>query len=227
MSLSEIRDCPCPECAAIAPVEFFASVDADLRTDILTGQLQRVTCPACKAVYRPEPGLTYLDAQAGLWISARPADALARWDHEEAAAGAAFDESYGPSAPDIAQEIGTGLHPRLTFGWPALREKLMIADQGLNDVTVEMLKLSVLRNRPGNPAGQGIELRLLDVRGPVLELGWLTSAGAEVLDVFQAQRRLYDSIATDPAWQAMAAKLPERGFVDLQRLVISSRPDTA
>lgn len=223
MSLSETQDCPCPACGVVAEVTFFASIGPEYREEILTDQLQRNTCAACAKVYRTEPALTYLDAEAGLWISARPADMLADWVREETAANAVFEESYGTAAPKAAQEIGAALAPRLTFGWPALREKLMIAEHGLNDTAVEMTKLAILRNRPGNPVAQGIELRLLDVRGPVLELGWLASRGARQIDVFEFQRRLYESILTDPAWQKLSAQLPDRGFVDVQRLLISPR----
>lgn len=222
MALSEMQDCPCPACAAAVPVKYFASIGSEAGEAILTDALQRVTCAACGEVFRTEPALTYLDLEAGLWISARPADMLSDWQRQETDALSAFKESHGDAAPKAAQEIGAALRPRLTFGWPALREKLMIAEHGLNDTVVEMTKLAILRNRPGNPVAQGVELRLLDARGPLLEFGWITSRGAEPVDFFQAQRTLYQSILTDPAWQKSSTQLPEQGFVDLQRLWISS-----
>ena len=36
--------------------------------------------------------------------------------------------------------MGEGFQPRLVFGWPALREKLLCASLSLNDVDLELLK---------------------------------------------------------------------------------------
>lgn len=225
MALSELQDCPCPICGAVAPITFFASIGPEASEEILTDALQRNICAVCGEVFRTEPALTYLDSEAGLWICARPADMLSDWQHQEADALAAFEESHGDAAPKSAQDIGAALSPRLTFGWPALREKLMIAGHGLNDAAVEMTKLAILRHRPGNPVVPGVELRLLDVRGPVLDFAWLTSSDLVIMDVFTAQRRLYDSILTDPAWRDLFARLPDRGLVDLQRFWISPATD--
>ncbi len=200
---------------------YYASLGPEAQEEILIDRLQCTTCPDCGQDFRTEPAFTYLDPEAGLWIAARPAEALADWQQEEAGALAAFEEIYGAGAPKDVQEIGADLASRLTFGWPALREKLMIAEHSLSDVAIELTKLAILRNRPGNPIAEGVELRLLDVRGPNLEFGWLTRRGGKQLDVFEAQRRLYESILKDPAWQEAATRLPERGLVDLQRLFIA------
>jgi len=75
--------------------------------------------------------LSYLDVGRGQWILTEGITHLPEWRAVEAEARTIFAQSYGDSAPGMAREIGAALTPRLVFGWPALREKLLSRELGL------------------------------------------------------------------------------------------------
>lgn len=221
----------CPNCGIPNTADTFFSVNADrrpdLRDDILAGRFQRVKCAACGTDFRLEPNLSYLDAERRQWVMALPINLLPHWDTEEASAAVIFSDGYGTGAPASAREIGDTLTPRVTFGWAGLREKLVIAQNQLDDVAVEELKMIVLREREGNPLEAGVDLRLLNVVGTELHLGWVKSFTNEASAVFAVQRPLYDEIAGNPAWAAIGKTLDAGLFVDMQRLFITPLPVAA
>ncbi|MCR8827337.1 CpXC domain-containing protein [Pseudosulfitobacter koreensis] len=228
MSLFTIEQAPCPNCGTIAEMEVFSSVNGDRRVDlteaILAGTIQSYTCTKCETTFRIEPSINYLSVGEGLWMMARPLAAMAHWKDEEEIANASFDEAYGSGAPDAAKEIGELLTVRLSFGWPAFREKVLIAQHGLQDVTVEMMKLAILRTRPANPLAPGVELRLLNVRSDQFEMGWINAITNEPLELFTAQKALYDEVDGNGAWAQLASDLSAGSFVDTQRLTIVPEP---
>src|SRR5262245_46283742 len=143
MSLFQKVTLPCPACAE--PVEFNGnhSVNADRRPDfrdaILDGSFQGKACPKCKKVFRLQPELTYLDSGRGQWIAAMSLDKLAAWNQAEAKAQTAFDKSFCHLASANAQDIGKDLKPRVTFGWPALVEKILARQHNLDDANLELV----------------------------------------------------------------------------------------
>lgn len=228
MSLFKPFDTPCPNCGTVAELDVFSSVNGDRRPDltddIINGTLQRHTCANCGTEFRPEPSINYLSMGEGLWLMARPLPEMAHWDAEEEDAAASFDMAYGGGAPASAKEIGDLLTVRLTFGWAAFREKVLIAQHGLNDVTVELMKLAIIRNRPGAPLAPGVELRLLNVRGDTFDMGWVNAVTNEGVDLFQAQKALYDDIEGDPAWDDLRTSITAGCFVDTARLSVVPEP---
>lgn len=229
MSLFAPVTMACPACGTDNTFDAFHSVNADRRPDlkaaILSGQFQRVACSNCGVEFRLEPSFNYLDVGAGLWISARPVAALAHWEAEVARAAGDFALAYGDRAAGAAKEIGAGLAARITFGWPAMREKIVIRDGELDDVAVEQVKLVVLQTRAGNPLAPGLELRLIEAVADTLTFAWITVDSNEARDVFQAQRALYDSLETDPEWAETRASLSGDLFVDIQRNFIPSEAE--
>ncbi len=228
MSLFTIEQAPCPNCGTLAEMEVFSSVNGDRRIDlteaILAGTIQSHTCQKCETAFRVEPSINYLSVGEGLWMMARPLSAMAHWKDEEDIANAGFDEAYGSGAPDAAKEIGELLTVRLSFGWPAFREKVLIAQHGLIDVSVELMKLAILRNRPGNPLAPGVELRLLNVRGDQFEMGWIDAITNTPVELFTAQKSLYDEVDGSEPWAKLASDLSAGSFVDTQRLTIVPQP---
>ena len=218
----------CPNCDTDNEFDIFSSVNADRRPDlreaIIGGSFERVKCRNCGTDFRPEPNLNYLDSANGLWIMALPIDALAHWKDEEAEAQASFDEAYGSGAPASAREIGDELTSRVTFGWPAFREKLIITQEKLDDLAVEKTKIAILSNKPGNPLRPGVELRLLAVHDPVFHMGWVTVNTNEAVEVFEVQRALYAEIAGDAAWNEIGSTISSGMFVDIQRMFILPQP---
>jgi endogenous inhibitor of DNA gyrase (YacG/DUF329 family) len=225
MSLFKTISITCPACDTPSEFEAVGSVNADrrpdLRAQILDNSFQTLDCPNCGAATRLVPDFNYLDMELGLWIAAKGPQALEDYLAQEDAAAALFDQSYGPQATAAAQEVGSDLTPRLTFGWPALREKILLRQAGLEDVVIELLKLDLLRRLPEAPFGPGIELRCVAVAEESLEFLWLEAASEADLGGFAADRALLREVEENPeGWAALRASLTDGLFVDMQKLYI-------
>jgi len=223
MSLFVQMNLTCPSCDAVFTCKAVGSVNADrrpdLRDEILEERFQIIHCSECEHEFRLEPDFNYLDAGRQQWIAALPARQLR--DHLEIAAEkqGVFDGTYGKDAPEAAQAIGKDLLQRLVFGWPAMREKLVLQELGFDDVLMEVAKLDLLRILPSAPLREGVELRLAGADAEFLNFIWVEAASEEVLNAFQAPRRLYDDIAKDPEpWVPVRAMLAAGMFVDMQKL---------
>jgi len=228
MSVFTTLEFTCPDCGATMEYENYASINADrrpdLRDEVFNGSLSRVHCEACNKDFRPEPNLNYLDYKTGNWIMAKPIYSIAHWDLEEAKATTLFEAAYGAGAPSSAREIGDALTPRLTFGWPAFREKLVLKEAGLDDLMIERTKLTIAANRPGNPIQPGVELRVLDVREQAFRMAWIDATTGENLQQFDIQRALYESTANAEDWAEIDKKLNAGIFLDIQRTFIEPEP---
>jgi len=149
MSLFSTRSITCEKCGNVYTMDEVGSINADRRPDlrqaILDDNFQDAVCPECGHSFRLEPLFTYLDVGRGQWLACYPARQMETYHNEEVAAQEMFDKSYGVDAPKAAQAIGGMLTPRITFGWPAAREKLLLHELGLDDVIVEMTKLDLMR----------------------------------------------------------------------------------
>ena len=224
MSIYTTEKYACPNCGTVYEYNHFASINADrrpdLREEVISGKLELITCAPCALDIRPEPSLNYLDFANGLWILAQPITEIARWDEEEARAAQLFDAAYGSGAPESAREIGNSLSPRITFGWPAFREKLVVKEAGLNDLAVEKTKIAILYNRPGNPVEPGVELRLFNARETKFGMAWVDAVSGKIVQAFDIQRALYESTAEGGDWSDIEQKIGGGMFVDMQRMFI-------
>lgn len=208
-------------------VSAVGSVNADRRPDfreaILDNNFQDTTCDACGNSFRLQPEFNYLDAGRGQWIVALPAsgfpDYLAHEDH----ANALFETSYGKKAPAAAQTIGKTLAVRVTFGWPAVREKLLARGYDIDDATLELMKLDLLRTLPSAPLSPGIELRLVNVTDSDMIFSWLRTEDEEPLEQFRCSRDWYQAIFDDPEpWDLVRSKLVDGPFVDMQKVYMGN-----
>ncbi len=227
MSLFEPAEVPCPACGALLEFDLATSVNADrrpdLRLEILAGTFQRLACPACATLVRLPPALTYMHVAKGQWILAKPAAEFANWAQLEAIARQTFELAYGAAASRPAQLIGRGLRPRIVFGWAALREKLLAAEEGIDDVLLELLKLAALRNVSGAALNDESELRLLDADADTLTLAWLVSETEQELSSLQLPRSALAGIAADTAaWAPLRARLSAALFGDFGRLLLAA-----
>jgi CpXC protein len=225
MSMISAQLVSCPSCEHDFEMESFDSVNADRRPDlrdsILGGTLQVQACPKCAASFRLEPKLNYLDLERSVWVSAQPLQELGQWVEREDEAVATFNEAYGPQAPASARDVGGGLKPRLTFGWAALREKLLAQDAGLDDTTLELAKLAIIRGAGGAPIQPGVELRLMSVADDQLQMSWIDARTEKVVEGLLVPRAVYDSVVAAPeAWAPFRAQLSGGPFVDVQKLFI-------
>jgi len=228
MSVFTTLEFTCPDCGASLEYDNYDSINADrrpdLRDEIFNDTLSSVHCEACDKDFRPEPNLNYLDFKAGIWVMAKPIYNISHWDVEEAKATALFAGAYGAGAPASAREIGDALTPRLTFGWAAFREKLVLKEAELDDLMIERTKLTVIANRPGNPIQPGVELRVLDVREQAFRMAWIDATTGEGLQQFDIQRALYESTANTEDWAEIDKKLNAGIFLDIQRTFIDPEP---
>lgn len=203
-------------------MDVVGSINADRRPDyrdaIMASEFQDTTCPNCEQSFRIQPDFSYLDAGRGQWIASFPAARLPEYLTAEDDAVALFDTSYGKRAPKAAQTVGAALTTRLTFGWPAIREKLFIRDNDLDDVVIEMVKLDVLRRVPSAPLKPGTELRLVGVTDETLVMVWTDTLTEAVTEELLVPRGLYDAIAANDEWAATRDKLTDGPFVDMQKL---------
>lgn len=223
MSLFRSTNVSCPNCQKTVNMNGVGSVNADRRPDlrdaILRSDFQDTTCPHCQTSFRLAPEFNYLDVGRHQWIASMPAHRLRDWIECEDAAKASFEISYGAKAQASAREIGADLNVRLTFGWPALREKILAQEHGIDDAFLEMLKMETMRRIPSAPLDEGIELRLVDVGDEVLTFVWIDAATEETLQALQIRRTLLEAIVENAeAWQSIRAKLTDGPFVDMQKL---------
>jgi len=193
----------------------------DLREDILSDRFQDIECEACQEGFRLQPQFNYLDVGRGQWIAAMQADRMRTHLQVEDEAALLFSESYGDNAPAAAQQVGKDLKMRVTFGWPAVREKLLLREHDLDDVVVEMMKLHILRSVPSVPMAEGIELRLVDINedNDAFVFTWLETATEKAIEGLSVPRDLYAAIAANTtAWEPMRTRLENGAFVDMQKL---------
>lgn len=224
----------CRSCGTKTEVARSASVNADRRPDlraaILDGTFQSTVCKKCGAIVRLPPHLTYLDMRRGQWIMAEPAALLEDWPSVEAEAQTVYAQSFGADAPPSGRALGEGLRSRLVFGWPALREKIVCAELGLDDVTLELLKMAIMRTVDNPPMADETELRLLRGNEATLTFAWVVAETEAELATLDVPRDIYDGIAGEAeAWDVARAKLEGHLLVDLRRLIAGrdSDPDAA
>jgi len=227
MSLFKSMNVTCPACEKMISVDAVGSVNADRRADlrdaILDNTFQNVACSECGEMFRLEPDFNYLDTGRGQWIAAMPARMLPRHEEMQVQAQEAFDRSYGPDSSPSAQDIGSGLQARLVFGWPALREKILIRDVNLDDGLIELLKIDVLRRLPEINLVQGVEMRLLDVTEEELKLAWINAETEAVDQTIGVRSALYEEIAGNPeGWAKIAGQVNEGMFVDAQKMFMGA-----
>ena len=228
MSLFHPVNLICPQCKAALSMPAVGSVNADRRPDlrdaILEDRFQDTTCGSCGARFRLQPEFNYLHVALGQWIAAMPAARMPDYLQVEDEVLALFAAAYGAKAPAAAQGIGADLTVRLTFGWPAVRERILARAAGLDDVVVEILKLEMLRNMTEARMGPGIELRLVGDLGAELTFAWIeTASEGGAGDSFAVARYAYDTIVERAAdYAPLRAELEAGPFVDMQKLYMGA-----
>jgi hypothetical protein len=225
MSLLQTEAVSCPHCGEVSDVDVVYSVFADRRPDlrqaVLDDSLQRETCPHCGAGFRIEPVLTFLDMSRKLWLLLQPAENLTLWPELEQSARTTFDMAYGQRAMPAAQALGAGLQARVTFGWPALREKVLCTEHELDDVSLELTKLALIRSQPQLRLSDDVELRLTEVGDMQLVFCWINATSEQVEDELLVPRQVYDGIvANQKPWAGLRGELTAGPFVDVHRLLV-------
>lgn len=217
----------CPNCGKAASHDAVYSVNADrrpdLRASIVDQSFQRAECAACGSAFRLDPEFVFVHAGARQWIAAYPLARLPDWKALETEAARLFDRAYGEEASEFLQAQGRTLVRRVTFGWAGLREKLVAADDGLDDVAVELCKAAILRSASQALIDGRVDLRLLGSDAERLSFGWLLTDTEELLETLSVAREMYDEIAGDPQddWAELRSDLGSGLHVDLNRLLLA------
>ena len=226
MSLFQTAHAPCPACGVVTDFEMVHSVNADRRPDlrdaILDRSFQRTTCESCGESFRMEPAFSYLHMAANQHLTVWPAAQIDQWATAEKRADDAFLALYGSGATPIGQQIGATLTRRTVFGWEAAHEKILAAEAGIDDVTLELAKLAIRRFADDEGPGADNNLRLLAATaGGNLVFGVFTIEREQLIEQITVPRDLLAEIDADPeAWATARARLCEGSFVDLQRLIL-------
>jgi len=214
----------CPGCGDAVPFEAVHSVNGEraphLRQEILDETFQRMACPACAADFRLEPDFNYVDHAEKLWIAVLPLHLMSEWTLQEQRAADLFKKVYVEGSPYL-RGLAPTLRKRIVFGWAALREKLLIDDLGLDDVTLELVKSALIRSSEEAPLGQDSELRLVAGTTDELTFAWMDSQGEDLEELLSIERREYAALAADPEgrWTELRDDIAAGSFVDLNRLL--------
>jgi hypothetical protein len=224
MSIFHPADLKCPNCGTIFETQRNASVNVDRRPDlrdaILDGSFQKENCSKCGTEMRLPPHLTYLNLGRKQWIMVEPVSLLEQWPAAEEDARATYAETFGDQAPPSARQLAKDLQHRLVFGWPALREKLIARDLGLDDITLELLKAAIMRDVPKPPLADQTELRLADGDAEKLNFVWVIAETEQPVAALPVPREIYDDVAGDAeAWAPLRSQFEGKFLVDLKRLI--------
>jgi hypothetical protein len=102
------------------------------------------------------------------------------------------------------------------------REKLLAHDFDLNDITLECLKMAVLRSVAGASFSDQTELRLDSADADSLTLCWFDVSSETECSTIRIPRDLYHDIDADPdASQSVRTDLAAGLFVDLNRFLVA------
>jgi hypothetical protein len=227
MSVFHTQTVSCPACAT--PVEFklVFSVNADRRPDlrdaIVAGTFQRQPCPSCGAEFRVDPEFTYMELRQKLFIGVWPVAKRAEWKACAAKTAETFEEGLGRKASPEGAKLGVGIEPRAVFGWPALVEKLVARQAGIDDRTLELAKVMALRHGSETPIPGQRELRLVEAGADDFVLAWVRPADSRVERAMRVPRTLIAEIDAEPEpWKAMREEVGEGLVVDFQREMLAA-----
>lgn len=224
MSVFEKTDVTCPRCAAAVRFDLVHSVNAarrpDLRAAILDRSFQRQTCPGCAFAFRMAPRFTYLDVVRKQFFAVFPAAEIGQWAQLEPRALASFDRAYGPSSD--AAKLGTQLQARTVFGWAALNEKLIAAEAGIDDRTLELAKVAVMRTLGELKVGDDREFRFVGADAEQIVVGWLRTSTEDLDEELAVPRSLLADVEAEAAgWAELRGEIVGPMFVDYHRALIA------
>lgn len=145
MSLNASEKINCPKCGQMHTITVWDSITAndstDLKNDILTRRINMFECSSCDHVALFPNPLLYTDTEKKLIISFIPT-----YDKNEKMK--LFDEIKKTSKESGELKAFEHYNLRFVSDYNDLIEKILIFDAGLNDKTVEFLKMLILSQDP-------------------------------------------------------------------------------
>ena len=141
MSLNSKQNVRCPKFDQVTEVTVWNSItvsdSADLKQDLLRGKVNMFSCPSCgHTALMPSPML-YHDEKKRLMISFSPCD-------DPVLKAQLFDNIQKTSKESGELSKLEGYNLRFITDYNELLEKILIFDNGMNDKTVEVIKLMIL-----------------------------------------------------------------------------------
>jgi hypothetical protein len=217
----------CPECGTEARFSLFSTIDAGrtpaLREAILDRSLQRERCGVCGTAVRPPPAFMYFDRQCGLWIAAHAWAQRSTWQDWEERARVNFQTVY-ESGSSIGKQLHAGpVRARVTFGWEALREKIVVAEQDIDDVLLEIWKFRCAKAGGAAADAPDGEWRLLTVSQESVVLATIAPESEQIVEQTRLAREVFEEGMAAAATEGALRKRLEPGiFVDILRLETAS-----
>jgi hypothetical protein len=226
MSIFRSVELPCPACETPVEFELVYSVSADRRPDlraaILDGSFQRQSCPACGTTFRVDPEFTYMDIGRGQYIGVWPVSKRGEWRACAEKTREVFEQTLGAGATAEAQSLGRKLTPRVVFGWPALGEKILARQAGIDDRTLEVAKVAVLRTRDDVPLPGEQEFRLVGELDGDPVLAWVRAGSEQRSEALRMPRTLIGEIEAErEKWKRAFDDVAEGLVVDFQREMLA------
>jgi hypothetical protein len=221
------RVVPCPQCGSEVSFSLLSSIDAgrdpDLRRAILDRSLQQKPCRACGTAVRPPPAFMYFDRRCNLWVAAYAWEKRAEWGHWEQQTQENFETVYRSGSSIGRQMQEAPVNGRVTFGWEALREKIVAADLGIDDVSLEICKRHWTEAEIDRPDTQNTECRLLGVTSKNVVLGQIAAESEQIISQRKIERALFEEqLAAGGRDRALRKRLTRGMFVDVARLRVKS-----
>ena len=162
-------------------------------------------------------------------IAIRVADRRGAFDTQRAATRKAIDglKKHAVFAAQAAEmeklltQADEAAGPKTMRIEDAVHEKLIAAEAGIDDHTIELAKVGVIRNLDQAPVGANSELRLLGVDDANLVLRWFQISSEDLKEVVTVPKTVLTEIDAKPeAWQSLRDDLTAGSFVDYRRLLI-------
>jgi hypothetical protein len=171
-----------------------------------------------------EPEFTYIHMAANQFLTVWPSSRIDDWAELEKRSDEMFNAYYGPGTTPAAAQIGKTLVKRTIFGWQAAREKIAAAAAGLDDVTLELAKIAMMRWSDSTSPDDETELRFLGpAENDTVVFGEFTLGSEEMIEQISVAQSLLNEIEADvEAWQPLRERLTEGSFVDVLRLQLES-----
>jgi len=235
MSTFENMPITCGHCGGAETHEVAKSINGPRAPEvveaILSGTFQRFTCTHCEQPYVVEHPLVFIDFDASVWIYMYPREWEARWATLEVESRTSWRTNMIDNAPPIVREASGGFRLRTVFGLRGLQDKLICFESGLDDVTLELLKLDLLRSTPGLIMHPECRPALMAATAEEIVFQSVAREGDTQTKMVRMSvpRSRYEAIREDPvAWSAVHRRVSAGNYIDLGRIMLAgSDEDTA
>ena len=145
MSINHKESVRCPACSQMQEITAWSSITVsdspDLKQDLLQGRINMLCCGSCGArALLPTP-LLYHDEEKRLMISFMPTN-----DPKKKTELLMEMQKNYQKDPELSAL--SDYHLRFVTEYNTLLEKILIFDQGMNDKTIELIKIMILMQEP-------------------------------------------------------------------------------